>query len=140
MRAFLNSQARLIKGRQAQLQAAQQAWKRDMRALAAHAGGGEQQGKPNAAQNVAPRVHAVVRGLALEVCDERGAAKPDDLAHTLAGLGKLARWQHGTEEEAAAAAATAEGGGAAALRERPRAADAREAGAEAAREARDGGV
>ena len=53
VRSFLNAQARMIKGRQAQLHADQQSWKRHMRQLTASGSGGDEQ----------ERMHAIMRKL-----------------------------------------------------------------------------
>lgn len=72
VRSFLNAQARLIKGRQAQLHADQQAWKRNMRALTSSppAGGGEEH----------ERMHAIMRKLRHTI-ERQASTLNDDTEH-----------------------------------------------------------
>jgi hypothetical protein len=70
VRAFLRAQARMIKSRQAQLHADQQAWKRSMRALTTAAHGGPEH----------ERMHAIMRKLR-HTLERQASTLNDDTEH-----------------------------------------------------------
>ena len=112
VRSFLNSQARLIKGRQAQLQADQAAWKRSMKALVGASGGGGVGGGMGAAGDASggeesERLHAIMRKLRHTI-ERQASTLNDDTEH----LQSCFLWLKQLESASRAAHPTSEGGAA----------------------------
>ena len=103
VRAFLRAQARMIKSRQAQLHADQQAWKRSMRALTTAAHGGPEH----------ERMHAIMRKLR-HTLERQASTLNDDTEHLQSCFLWMRQLEAAAKAHVANAAATGKSGSGAA--------------------------